>query len=513
MENSDSDNLSYHSLNNNEIDDDSFIIDLSSDFPRLKTLDLNPYNYYTSTSFEKIFKDSNDINNSLNTLHMNIRGLETHFNDFVTYVSTFPLHFDVICLTEAHLYNKKNYLDTDRFDLEGYTSFKVHSSIRYGGCVVYVRNTLQCNMITELSGTNHVSDYLYVNVNVPGSRKKLCVAVYYRHNKHDKETVCNFTKQIDTQLNSPLLKNTHVILMGDMNIDLSKLSVNDAIEIYYNTVLCHNLESHINSPTRIQYNKNTKTISSATIIDHIFSNLIEFSCTSGNLAYADSDHFANFLTVLDYKKKRKKHKDSPIFKRNYTNINLDQLLSDFENIDWGAKVLDNSISLNEAVSHMIHLLNDLCDKHAPLTKVPKRKINYVFKPRITKDILPHIIAKNKMAANRHKNPEQFKKMRNHVNNIINKSKNSYFKKYFSEHSKNAKKVWEGIRCAIEWKRSNSNSIASITDNYGQTVTDPASIAQAFANYFKEIPQKSVSKIHKGSTKTDYTIMIKSTDRK
>ena len=368
----------------------------------------------------------------------------------------------------------------------------MHGSIRYGGCVVYVRNTLQCNMITELSGTTHVSDYLYVNVNVPGSKKKLCVVVYYRHNKHDKETVCNFTKQIDTQLNSPLLKNTHVILMGDMNIDLSKLSVNDAIEIYYNTLLCHNLESHINSPIRIQCNKNTKTISSATIIDHIFFNLIEFSCTSGNLAYADSDHFANFLTVLDYKKKRKKHKDSPIFKRNYTNINLDQLLSEFENIDWGAKVLDNSISLNEAVSHMIHLLNDLCDKHAPLTKVPKRKINYIFKPWITKDILPHIIAKNKMATNRHKNPEQFKKMRNHVNNIINKRKNSYFKKYFSEHSKNAKKVWEGIRCAIEWKRSNSNSIASITVNYGQTVTDPASIAQAFANHFKEIPQNSVS---------------------
>ena len=183
--------------------------------------------------------------------------------------------------------------------------------------------------------------------------------------------------------------------MGDMNIDLSKLSVKDAIEIYYNTLLCHNLENHINSPTRIQYNKNTKTISSATIIDYIFSNLIEFSCTSGNLAYADSDHFANFLTVLDYKKKRKKHKDSPIFKINYTNINLDQLLSDFANIDWGAKVLDNSISLNEAVSHMIHLLNDLCDKHAPLTKVPKRKINYIFKPWITKEFYLILLLKTK----------------------------------------------------------------------------------------------------------------------
>ena len=90
---SDSDNLLYHSLNNNEIDDDSFIIDLSSDFPRLKTLDLNPSNYFTSTSFEKIFIDSNDINNSLNTLHMNIRGLETHFNDFVTYSKYIPSSF------------------------------------------------------------------------------------------------------------------------------------------------------------------------------------------------------------------------------------------------------------------------------------------------------------------------------------------------------------------------------------------------------------------------------------
>ena len=101
---------------------------------------------------------------------------------------------------------------------------------------------------------------------------------------------------------------------------------------------------------------------------------MEYSCTSGNLSYADSDHFANFLTVFDYGNKRKKHKDAPIFKRNYTNINSDQLLSDFENIDWGAKVLDNSISLNEAVLNMIHLLNNLRDKHAPLKKFGNEKL-------------------------------------------------------------------------------------------------------------------------------------------
>ena len=82
-------------------------------------------------------------------------------------------------------------------------------------------------------------------------------------------------------------------------------------------------------------------------------------------------------------------------------------------------------------------------------KVLKRKVNYIYKPWITKEILSLIIAKNKMAAKRHQCPDKFKKVRNHVNNVINKNKsrNEYFKKYFTIHCKNAKKVWEGIRCA------------------------------------------------------------------
>ena len=62
-----------------------------------------------------------------------------------------------------------------------------------------------------------------------------------------------------------------------------------------------------------------------------------------------------------------------------------------------------------------------------------------------------------------------------------------------------------------WERSNTNNIASITDNCGQTVTDPTAIAQAFADYFKEIPRKSMSKIRKESTKTDYTTYLRNSN--
>ena len=78
--------------------------------------------------------------------------------------------------------------------------YKTFSTIKYGGCVIYVRDTYNSNMMLRLSGTNSISDYLYVNISIPGSVKLFCVGVYYRHNKHDKNSLHKFIDQLDTQL-------------------------------------------------------------------------------------------------------------------------------------------------------------------------------------------------------------------------------------------------------------------------------------------------------------------------
>ena len=283
-------------------------------------------------------------------------------------------------------------------------------------------------MMSSLSGSNSFSNYLYVNISITGSVKPLCVGAYYRHNKHDKNTLHKFIDQLDTQLHSTDIRNKRVIIMGDMNIDLTKLSTNNDIELYFNTLTCHNFESHINSPTRVQYNTKSNTLYSATLIDHIFSNLAEYECIAGNILYADSDHYANFLSVSKLKDncaaKRVHH---PLYKRNYLSIDVYLLLSDFNNVDWNINVLNKNITLNEAVLNFTAQLNILCDKNAPPKKVPKRKVNYIYKPWITKQILPYIIAKNKLTAKRHRNPTEFRKARNFVNNLVNASRNKYFK--------------------------------------------------------------------------------------
>ena len=194
----------------------------------------------------------------------------------------------------------------------------------------------------------------------------------------------------------------------------------------------------------------------------------------------------------------------PLYKRNYSSIGVDLLLSHFNNVDWNINVLNKNITLNEAVLNFTAQLNILCDKHAPLKKVPKRKVNYIYKPWITKQILPYIITKNKLAAKRHRNPTEFRKARNFVNNLVNASRNKYFKQYFTEHSKDAKKVWEGIRCAIEWHKCKSNTIESVIDTKGSTITDSKSIACAFANYFKEIPHQCISKLPQNISNDSYS---------
>ena len=110
---------------------------------------------------------------SFNLIHVNIRGLETHFNDFLTFLSSFDFVFDVICLSEAHLCMDKTYLDSDRFHINNYTLYKTFSTIKYGGCIVYVRDTYNTNKVQSLCGSNSISDYLYVNISIPGSAKPL----------------------------------------------------------------------------------------------------------------------------------------------------------------------------------------------------------------------------------------------------------------------------------------------------------------------------------------------------
>lgn len=80
------------------------------------------------------------------------------------------------------------------------------------------------------------------------------------------------------------------VLCGDFNVDLSPSSSNNNSRKLLNFAARNQLIQLINSPTR-------STISSRTIIDHIYVNLPHSYTTSGVIKYGVSDHDLVFTSI------------------------------------------------------------------------------------------------------------------------------------------------------------------------------------------------------------------------
>ena len=74
--------------------------------------------------------------------------------------------------------------------------------------------------------------------------------------------------------------------MGDFNIDLLQFS-NHRTDNFVNNVLSHSFIPVITRPTRL-------TLTSATVIDHIYTNDVTSKAKSGIVITDVADHFGNF---------------------------------------------------------------------------------------------------------------------------------------------------------------------------------------------------------------------------
>ena len=103
-------------------------------------------------------------------------------------------------------------------------------------------------------------------------------------------------------------ENKDIILMGDFNIDILKYDTNNDSAAFLDMMYENFLLPYISSPTRV-------TPRSQTLIDNIFSNIIEDEIISGNITTTISDHYAQF-TLFKNKTKSQKNKKIAKFTRN-----------------------------------------------------------------------------------------------------------------------------------------------------------------------------------------------------
>ena len=262
------------------------------------------------------------------------------------YLNSFKFTFDAIILTECHIAVN----DLCNFDLhnqhpiEGYDKFYVKSTIKYGGVVMYVKSDLKAAYCHELTKTCPTHDAVYVKIDPANvhnsnikSRKPLYLGGYYRH--CIASDVINFIDAFNIDLSNKCLMKNDVIIAGDFNICIMRSTYNNDSLFFLNTILSNTYEILIFKPTRIQFHKNSLQVKSATIIDQIITNLFSYECTSGNIAYPDSDHYATFAIFNTYRQDTNTKKPD-VFRRDMHKVDKANLNDDCYAIDWDTLVFN-----------------------------------------------------------------------------------------------------------------------------------------------------------------------------
>ena len=245
-----------------------------------------------------------------------------------------------------------------------------------------------------------------------------------------------------------LVRNKHVIVIGDLNIDL--LNSCDRTRSFVNCMQSFYMIPLISRPTRFSHTDSN----TSTLLDQIWTNKPLFSYDSGIVSLDLTDHFPTFYHMpLDFtlNAKNSKIKISFRLKNEENHENFAQILTSF---DWD--FLDG-LELNESVIYFINQLDILYQENFPLkTKYITNKKN--LNPWITNDISKLIRYKSQYFNLMKMNlitREENRFFRNKVNSIIRKSKIQYYKHKFNSFQSDLKKTWFLINSILSPNRRKS----------------------------------------------------------
>lgn len=214
-------------------------------------------NYYNNPSTNQI---KLSFSQNLNILYMNILSLPLKLEEVEFLLSNLGIPIHILVLTETWIADQDISGKKKRFELNNYRSFHdCRKNQRGGGVAIYVLNNIRARLL-EVINIQNVQFMVLDLIDF-----KLKIGVCYRPPQRDNLTV------FEQALSELLRKHRHLILLGDMNIDLLKQNdpitknyLNGLASLYFNSIN----KVHADMATRIDTKRE-----SFTIIDHILSDL------------------------------------------------------------------------------------------------------------------------------------------------------------------------------------------------------------------------------------------------
>ena len=464
------------SLDNNDDEDD------------LLSTSVN-YKYY---DIDEMKSSKFDLPSSFGLFHVNIASLNKHIGDLRFILSRLKFKFDIIGISEHKIL--KDTHPSNNIKIPGYEEFKFEpTETNFGGTGFFIKENLDYIIRPDLQ-INSPTDYesMFIEIIFP-NKKNLIIGCIYRH-PTSKLSIQEFTNTcLEPILQKISLEKKQCALMGDFNIDLLKLDVNNDYNQFYNNLSSHFFSPFILQPTRLQ---------SKTLIDNIFFNSLEYQSSSGNLLIEISDHLVQFV-ILEGFIKNKILPEINLYKRDFTHFNEREFNEMVINgVDWERVCLLENNDPDFSCKNFLDTFNFFLDEFAPYKKITRNDYKLMLKPWITNDILMECkkrdsilksISKENDAAKKTALRDEYKHLRNEITSKKRNSKKDYYTSYFEKNKHKSTEIWKGINSLVSIK-SSKNSNVKLLDENKNLISNLQKISNIFNNHFSTIGSKIEQKI-------------------
>ena len=489
----------------------------------LYTHDNHNCQYFEEDEFQaKVERLKND---NFSILSLNIQSLNSKFSEFKTFLANSCKNFkpSIICLQETWT----NPIDLNLFKLDDYHLPYIEgrggrqvdrltdngiggrgrgqddrltdsNNIHGGGVGCYIHRSLIYDKLDELSIFHpRVFESQFIKVKMP-KNKFLIIGNIYRPNTApfaDIERANTYIEQILIKIKTdPMYKNAQdLILTGDFNINILNHKNHKETGRYIDTLLSNGLLPLITLPTRIS-NK------SATIIDHISTNIKDDSYDAGIILADISDHFPIFYIKHDNVKLKDPKVGEPVKKRKIDIESMSEFRNSLENIDWDP-ILSNQ-NANEAFDLFFENIDVTFERHFPEKPIKFSKNNFKHNPWMTNAILNSRKKKEKLFRKKIKcptneNKQLFRNYNSAYTKIVRAARKKYYTDKFEQYSKDCKKTWENINEVLGRKKGNVD-IPKIFHSNGKVISGNFEIAEGFNEFFVNIGPKLAKSIPNSS---------------
>ena len=326
--------------------------------------------------------------------------------------------------------------------------------------------------------------------------KKYILGNVYRLPLYGIDDLTSFTNEFTTLLNLLKTQSNFTYLCGDYNIDILKMSSNHICNTFYENVISCSFAPKITLPTRI-------CDTTSTLIDNVYTNVLDKNHTSGILIRPISDHQMYFCIMNENFRKCESQKKF---------IELEKFQNEIANLEMHNQ-LDANINKNPNDNYKIvsTLLQTAKNKHIPKRIVKFNKRRHKKERWMTNELLAKIAIKNEMYVDWKTTPVtsehfervklRFKGYEKLVLKEIEIAKTEYFGRVFAAYRSDMKKTWQVISETLSRNKKKAE-LPSKFVHEGREIDDPTEIANAFNIYFAHIGKNLSSTIEQDDTNAD-----------